>query len=81
MKVARATKIGKKSGWCYEAKEGRPEKRDIVAEYMRNYPEVRRKTEIARALGIDRGTVAKYYDNILKEPKEEQQRVARQKKM
>ena len=48
---------------------------------MRNYPEVRRKTEIARALGIDRGTVAKYYDNILKELQEEQQRVARQKKI
>ena len=80
LKVARATKIGKKAVGVMKP-EGRPEKRDIVAEYMRNYPEVRRKTEIARALGIDRGTVAKYYDNILKELQEEQQRVARQKKI
>ena len=34
---------------------------------MRAHPEVKKKTEIARMLQIDRGTVAKYYDEIVKE--------------
>jgi len=46
---------------------GRPEKRGQIFEYMRSHPEVKKKTEIARALQIDRGTVAKYYDEILQE--------------
>ena len=46
---------------------GRPEKKKLVADYMRNHPEERKKTVIARALQIDRGTVAKYYDEILAE--------------
>ena len=46
---------------------GRPEKRGQIFEYMRSHPEVKKKTEIARALQIDRGTVAKYYDEILAE--------------
>ena len=46
---------------------GRKGKRGIIFEYMRSHPEVRKKTEIARALQIDRGTVAKYYDEILAE--------------
>ena len=46
---------------------GRKDKRGIVLEYMCAHPEVKKKTEIARALQIDRGTVAKYYDEILAE--------------
>ena len=34
---------------------------------MRSHPEVKKKTEIARDLQIDRGTVAKYYDGIIQE--------------
>jgi len=48
-------------------KNGQPSKRGAVFEYMRSHPEVKKKTEIARALQIDRGTVAKYYDEILQE--------------
>ena len=46
---------------------GRPEKKELVVAYMRDHPEERKKTVIARALQIDRGTVAKYYDEILVE--------------
>lgn len=46
---------------------GRKDKRGIVFEYMCAHPEVKKKTEIARALQVDRGTVAKYYDEILAE--------------
>lgn len=45
-------------------REGRPSKREEVFEYMRNHPEVKKKTEIAKALQIDRGTVAKYFAEI-----------------
>jgi len=48
-------------------KNGQPSKRGQIFEYMRSHPEVKKKTEIARALQIDRGTVAKYYDEILAE--------------
>ena len=46
---------------------GRKDKRGVVFEYMCAHPEVKKKTEIARALQIDRGTVSKYYDEILAE--------------
>lgn len=46
---------------------GRKEKRGIIFEYMRSHPEVKKKTEISKALHVDRGTVAKYYDEILAE--------------
>lgn len=45
-------------------RDGRPSKREEVFEYMRNHPEVKKKTEIAKALQIDRGTVAKYFAEI-----------------
>lgn len=48
-------------------RNGRPDKRGLVADFMRSHPEITRKTEIARALHIDRGTVGKYYDSILAE--------------
>ena len=46
---------------------GRKGKRSEIEAYMQSHPEVKKKTEIARALQIDRGTVAKYYDEILAE--------------
>lgn len=48
-------------------KNGQPSKRGIIFEYMRSHPEVKKKTEIARDLQIDRGTVAKYYDGIMQD--------------
>ena len=48
-------------------KNGQPSKRGQIFDYMYTHPEVKKKTEIARALQIDRGTVAKYYDEILAE--------------
>ena len=48
-------------------KNGQPCKRGQIFDYMYTHPEVKKKTEIARALQIDRGTVAKYYDEILAE--------------
>ena len=54
-------------GTNWRSGSGRKEKRAEVFEYMRSHPEVKKKTEIARALQIDRGTVAKYYDEILRE--------------
>lgn len=46
---------------------GRPDKRSLVADYMRAHPEITKKTDIAKALQIDRGTVGKYYNSIQKE--------------
>ena len=43
---------------------GRPDKEHLVREYMIEHPEVRKKTEIAEALQINRHTVSKYYDAI-----------------
>ena len=43
---------------------GRPDKEHLVREYMIAHPEVRKKTEIAEALQINRHTVSKYYDVI-----------------
>ena len=41
--------------------------REEVFEDMRTHPEVKKKTEIAKALQIDRGTVAKYFAEIQEE--------------
>ena len=43
---------------------GRPDKEQLVRDYMNAHPGVRKKTEIADALQIDRHTVGKYYDKI-----------------
>lgn len=43
---------------------GRPDKYGVIREYMLSHPDVRKKTEIALALKIDRHTVGKYYDEI-----------------
>ena len=57
---------------------GRPSKRNLVAKYMRAHPEVTKKVEIARALQIERHTVAKYYADILEELQEERRQAAAQ---
>lgn len=54
-------------GTDWRAHNGRKDKRNLVSDYMCAHPEVKKKTAIARALQIDRGTVAKYYDEILAE--------------
>ncbi len=46
---------------------GRPSKEQLIREYMIAHPEIRKKTEIADALQINRHTVGKYYDRILAE--------------
>lgn len=46
---------------------GRPDKYGVIREYMLSHPEIRKKTEIAAALNIDRHTVGKYYDEICAE--------------
>lgn len=60
-------------GTNWRAMNGRKSKRGLVAAYMRAHPEVTKKTEIARALQIDRGTVGKYYDDIIAELREERE--------
>jgi len=65
LKIARATRDILHENWREGG--GRPQKREQILDYMRSHPEVKKKTEIARALQIDRGTVAKYYDEILAE--------------
>lgn len=51
---------------------GRPDKEHLVREYMIEHPEVRKKTEIAEALQINRHTVSKYYDVIRAELDQQQ---------
>ncbi len=43
---------------------GRPSKEQLIREYMFAHPDVRKKTEIASALQINRHTVGKFYDMI-----------------
>jgi len=63
LKIARFTKeIMKGAGEL--KKEGRPSKELLIRDYMISHPEIRKKTEIASALKIDRHTVGKYYDMI-----------------
>lgn len=58
-------------GTDWRARNGRKDKKNLVSDYMCAHPEAKKKTEIARALQIDRGTVAKYYDEILEELRRE----------
>lgn len=59
---------------------GRPEKRTLVEQYMREHPGPVPKAEMARALQIDRKTVAKYYDEVLGELEEERSRAIEREK-
>lgn len=51
-------------GTNWRSGNGRPSKREKIAQYMREHPEIKNKSEIARALNISRPTVVKYYDEI-----------------
>lgn len=67
LEIARAirdikTKQQGKDNWWQG--NGRPSKEQLIREYMFAHPEVRKKTEIATALQIDRHTVGKFYDMI-----------------
>ena len=63
LKIARFTKEEMKISGLLK-KEGRPSKEKLIRDYMYANPEVRKKTEIAASLQIDRHTVSKYYDAI-----------------
>ena len=74
LKIARYTKeIMKGAGELKQ--EGRPSKEQIIRDYMIAHPEVRKKTEIASALKVDRHTVGKYYD-IIRAEIDQQRRIA-----
>ena len=47
--------------------DGISEKKKAIAAYMREHPEVTSKSAIAKAVGTDRNTVRKYYDEIRSE--------------
>lgn len=47
--------------------DGISEKKKVIAAYMREHPEVTSKRAIAKAVGTDRNTVRKYYDEIRSE--------------
>ena len=51
-------------GTDWRSGNGRPSKEQIIREYMFAHPDVRKKTEIAAALQINRHTVGKFYDTI-----------------
>ena len=57
----KAKQQGKDNWW---QGNGRPSKEQLIREYMFAHPDVRKKTEIATALQIDRHTVGKFYDTI-----------------
>ena len=60
----KAKQQGKDNWW---QGNGRPSKEQLIREYMFANPDVRKKTEIATALQIDRHTVGKFYDVIRSE--------------
>ncbi len=59
----------KQSGDMGAIPDGISKKRERIAAYMRQHPEVTSKRRIAREVGVDKGTVGKYYDTIQKELK------------
>ena len=54
-------------GTDWRSGNGRPDKEQQIREYMLAHPEIKKKTDIAKALGIHRNTIAKYYDEIRSE--------------
>ena len=57
----------KESGNLDAIPDGISEKKKAIATYMREYPEATSKSAIAKAVGTDRSTVRKYYDEIRNE--------------
>ena len=49
----------------WRAGNGRKSKKNVIMEYMRENPGITKKAAIARAVGADRNTVIKYYDEIV----------------
>ena len=56
-----------RSGTGTDYPDGVSPKKKAIATYMRENPDVTNKTYIAKQLGLDRGTVRKYYDEIREE--------------
>ena len=56
-----------RSGTGTDYPDGVSPKKKAIATYMRENPDVTNKTYIAKQLGLDRGTVRKYYDKIREE--------------
>lgn len=56
---------------------GRKSKKGIILDYLRENPSVTKKAAIARAVGVDRKTVIKYYDEIINELQQERLRAER----
>ena len=56
---------GEQKPGCYSGRIS--EKKKAIAAYMREHPEVTSKSAIAKAVGTDRNTVRKYYDEIRSE--------------
>ena len=48
-------------------KEGRPDKKDLIREYMLEHPQEKNKSKIAKALNIHRNTVSNHFDSIWRE--------------
>ena len=48
-------------------KEGRPDKKDLIREYMLEHPQEKNKSKIAKALNIHRTTVSNHFDSIWRE--------------
>ena len=64
-------------GTDWRAGNGRKSKKNVIMEYMRENPGITKKAAIARAVGADRNTVIKYYDEIVAELQQERLRAER----
>lgn len=65
-------------GTNWRAGNGRKNKKNIIFEYIKKYPEQKNKSVIARELNLSRPTVIKYYDEIIAEL---QQNILRSERM
>ena len=65
----------------WRAGNGRKSKKNVIMEYMRENPGLTKKAAIARALGVDRNTVIKYYDEIVSELQQERLRSERMEQL
>lgn len=84
LEIARAirdikTKQQGKDNWWQG--NGRPSKEQLIREYMFAHPDVRKKTEIATALQINRHTVGKFYDMIRAEIDQQRRNEEPQRKL
>ncbi len=66
LKIARATKLITKTVDGF-LKEGRPDKKDLIREYMIEHPQEKNKSKIAKELNIHRNTVGKHFNAIWEE--------------